>query len=486
MMLGVKRLNGMDAMLLYSETPNVHMHTLKVIVVAAADFEGEFNFEVFRRMVARRLHLLEPLRYKLVDIPLRLHHPMWLENCDIDLDYHLRRVHVPRPGGRRELNQVIGEVASTPLDRTRPLWEFHFADGMVNDRFAMIGKIHHALADGVASANLLARALDVAGSVPDERDLYATYSCAGYSAPTTGELLRAAGRDHLKQAAELPALVHDAAKGLSRVRRRARERADPPELASSTKPPPTFLNHVLSPARTFASATLSLAEVKETSKSLGITINDMVLAMSAGALRELLLRYDGRADEPIITTVPTSTDTSPKRITGNALGGLRIPLPVHIDEPLERIRLTRAAASIAKENDALLGPHLMGRAMAYLPSVAAPPVFRWLSQREAQNKMMNVSIANVPGPRQRGHISGAPVSEIYSVGPLSAGCGLNITVWSYVEQLNVSVLSDDHTLHDTHEVTDAMIHAFAEIRRAAGFAGELTDVDTAMAQASAG
>ena len=115
----MKRLNGMDAMLLYSETPNLHTHTLKVVVIEAADFDGDFGFDVFRRTLARRLHLLDPLRYKLVDTPLKLHHPMWLENCPIDLDYHLHRVQVATPGGRRELDQVVGEVASTPLDRSR-------------------------------------------------------------------------------------------------------------------------------------------------------------------------------------------------------------------------------------------------------------------------------------------------------------------------------------------------------------------------------
>ncbi len=157
----MKRLNGMDAMLLYSETPNLHTHTLKVAVINAAEFDGEFTFEVFRRTIQRRLHLLDPLRYRLVEIPWKLHHPMWLENCDVDLDYHLRRVQIPSPGGRRELDQVIGEIASTPLNRDRPLWEFHFAEGMADDRFALIGKVHHTLADGLASANLLARLMDL-------------------------------------------------------------------------------------------------------------------------------------------------------------------------------------------------------------------------------------------------------------------------------------------------------------------------------------
>src|SRR6201984_2093242 len=166
----------------------------------------------------RRLHLLDPLRYKLVDIPWRFHHPMWMENCDVDLDYHLRRVRVDSPGGRRELDQVIGEIASTPLDRSRPLWEFHFAEGMADDRFALIGKVHHALADGVASANLLARLMDLAGSEddtgPDEEPR---------AMPSKAQLMWAAQLDHFHQMAALPGLIGDAVRGISRMRRRSQE-----------------------------------------------------------------------------------------------------------------------------------------------------------------------------------------------------------------------------------------------------------------------
>ena len=476
---GVKRLNGMDAMLLYTETPNLHTHTLKVGIVNAADFDGEFNFEVFHQTMQRRLHLLDPLRYRLIDIPLRLHHPMWMEDCEVDLDYHLRRMRIPSPGGRRELDEVIGEIASTPLDRSRPLWEYYFAEGMADDRFALIGKVHHALADGVASANLLARLMDLTGSAQDERDDYPT--CAP---PSKGRLLWAAQRDHFKQMAALPGLMRDAARGVTRVRRNSRERRDHPELAKILNTPPTFLNHVVSPVRTFATAALSLAEVKETAKQLRVTFNDVVLAMAAGGLRELQLRYDGRADRPILASVPVSTDRSADRITGNEISGLTVSLPVHIDDPLERVRLTSLATTRAKEDHDLMGPDLQGRMMEYLPPGFAP-LFRWQSKRAAQNKLMNVAISNVPGPRERGNIAGAPVNEIYSVGILSAGSAFNMTVWSYVDQLDISVLSDDSTFDDIHEATDAMIHEFAELRHAAGLSGVLSDVSTAMAPASA-
>ncbi len=458
----MKRLNGMDAMLLYSETPNLHTHTLKVAIVNPSEGDTEFSYDAFRHHLLRRLHLLEPLRYKLVDIPWRLHHPMWLENCDVDLDYHLHRVRVPEPGGRKELDAVIGEVASTPLDRSRPLWEFHVAEGLAGGRFALIGKIHHALADGVASVNLLARAMDLKGVPADERD----NDEAGVSPTTTG-LLLAAGRDHVRQIARLPGLIGDATRGFSRVRRRTRERGENPDLADAFDAPPTFLNHVVSPQRRFATVALRLDDAKATAKALDITFNDLILATAAGGLRQLLLRYDGAADRPIIASVPTATDRS-DRVTGNEISGLSISLPVHVADPLERAQLVALATKIAKEDHEILGPRLYGQLMGYLPTAIAPAAFRWLGQRDAPNKMMNVAVSSVPGPRERGHFAGAPVTEIYSTGVLSPGAPVNITVWSYVDQLGVAVLTDNETFDDPHEATQALSEAFSELRSAAG------------------
>ncbi len=452
----MKRLNGMDAMLLYSETPNLHTHTLKVTVIDPVD--GEFGFEAFRHHLLNRLHLLEPLRYKLIDIPWRLDHPVWQENCEVDLDYHLRRIRVPAPGGRRELDELIGEVASTPLDRGRPLWEFHFAGGLAGGRCAVIGKVHHSLADGIASANLLARLMDLSEITVDPET-------EGAATTSTGLVLMAL-RNHLRRLIALPALIKDAALGFGRVRRRDRERGPHPDLAVPFDAPPTFLNHVVSPERRFASATLPLAAVKAAAAELGVTVNDLILSIAAGGLRTLLLSYDGSADRPIIASVPTATDKS-DRVTGNEISGLSISLPVHMADPLERVRLVALAARIAKEDHEILGPSLYGRMMNYLPAGIAPAVFGWLGRREAPNKIMNVAVSSVIGPRNQGRFGGAPVTEIYSTGVLSPGAPVNITVWSYADRLGIAVLTDDQTFKDPHDVTGALNAAFDELRGAA-------------------
>jgi diacylglycerol O-acyltransferase len=194
-----------------------------------------------------------------------------------------------------------------------------------------------------------------------------------------------------------------------------------------------------------------------------------------------LLRYDGHADKPLLASVPVSFDFSPDRISGNYFTGVLVALPTDCEDPLDRVRNSREAALQAKESHNLLGPELVSRWSAYFPPAPAEAMFRWLSNKDGQNKVLNLPISNVPGPREYGRVGGALVTEIYSVGPLTAGSGLNITVWSYVDQLNISVLSDGSTLKDPHELTDAMIGAFIEIRRAAGLSEELTVVEKAMA-----
>jgi WS/DGAT/MGAT family acyltransferase len=343
----------------------------------------------------------------------------------------------------------------------------YVAEGLADDRIAIIHKVHHVLADGVASANQMAKAMQPPEAV--------AATPADMSAQTRGSMLTAAGRDHLRLIGKLPRLVHETAGGVSRVRRRAKERGRHPDLARNFEPPQTFINHVVSGGRRFASAPLALADAKETSKHLGVTLNDIVLATAAGALRELLLRHDGSAGAPLIAGVPVSYNPSPERLVGNEFTYMTPSLPVHVEDPIERVKLTSVATAIAKENNRLLGPTVLPAWLSYLPPALAPGIFRRQARRVESASVMNLVI----------HIEGATVSEIYSVGPVVAGSGMNITVWSYVDQLAISVLTDDVTLGDPHEATDAMIDAFIELRRAAGLSTELTDVGNALPVAAA-
>ncbi|BBX97582.1 WS/DGAT/MGAT family O-acyltransferase [Mycobacterium lacus] len=469
----MKWLNGTDALMLSSETPNVHLHTLKVAVIELDQDCRNFDIEAFRAAIGARLHKLEPFCYQLVEVPFKFHHPMWREHCDVELTYHIRPWRLPAPGGRRELDEAIGQIGSAPLDRSRPLWELYFVEGLSGGRIAVVGKIHHALVDGVGAANLMALGMDLRpgpqrGPQPPD------------PVPSTRRLIGWALADHVRHGGRIPRAIGYTARGLSRVRRSSRTLSE--VLRRPFTPPPTFMNHHLrSPKRRFASISLALADVKQTGQRLGVTVNDLVLAMSTGALRTLLLRYDGRA-EPLSAVIPVSLDGSADRFSGNCADALSVALPVDLEHALERVRGCRRSAMSSKERQRLRGPELASRWLDCAPPVIAEPVIRLASSRKAVSTMPNLIISNVRGPfERRGRVGGALVTEIYSVGHLAPWSGLNITAWSYVDQLNVSVLTDDATVEDPHEVTEAMRAEFVEIRRSAGLSEQLTVVECAMA-----
>jgi diacylglycerol O-acyltransferase len=443
-------------MMLFSEAANVPMHTVKVAILdapGASDFSVAFSVDKARKVVQQRLHRFEPMRRVLVETPYGFHRPMWRENCPVDLAYHVRPLHLPAPGGRRELDDAIATLIEQPLDRTRPLWEIYVVDGLADGRLAVVTKIHHALADGVASANLLA------GAVDKPEGLRVGAECDPH--PSRAQLLWTAMRDHLRQVAELPSLLRYTAGSVHRLTRSRRNR-------TAVKVPRSFLNHRLTTERRFATASLPFADAKQITRELGCTINDLVLAMAAGTTRELRLRYDGQSDTPLVAMVPVCLDASPGRSAGNNFTQIAVALPADLDDPLHRVGRSHDAAISAKQLHTLRGPELLTRWFAYLPPIMVRKLSGLMARTNAHLRMQNLVVSTVRGPREHVHVAGATIAEFYSVGPLVAGCGLNITVWSYANQLNVSVLADAATVSDAHEVTEELMREFAEIASAAG------------------
>ena len=228
------------------------------------------------------------------------------------------------------------------------------------------------------------------------------------------------------------------------------------------------MNHRLTTERRFATAGLPFADAKQITRELGCTINDLVLAMAAGAARELRLRYDGHSDTPLVAMVPVCLDASPGRSAGNNFTQIAVALPADLDDPLHRVARSHDAAISAKQLHTLRGPELLTRWFAYLPPLMVRKLSGLMARTNAHLKMQNLVVSNVPGPREHVHVAGATIAEFYSVGPLVAGSGLNITVWSYADQLNISVLADAATVGDAHEVTEELMRQFAEIASAAG------------------
>src|SRR6185503_17618600 len=202
------------------------------------------------------------------------------------------------------------------------------------------------------------------------------------------ELVRSAFGDHMRQIGRLPGVMRYTARGVRRVRNSSRKLSA--ALTMPFTPPPSFMNHRVDAQRKFATATLALVDVKETAKHLGVTINDMVLAISAGALRTLSLKYDGQADHPLLASVPVSFDFSRDRISGNYFTGVMMVVPIELEDPLQRVRATHEAAVEAKETHHLMGPELVSRWASYFPPAPAEKLFAWLADKDGQNKVLNI------------------------------------------------------------------------------------------------
>ncbi|HWP66281.1 MAG TPA: wax ester/triacylglycerol synthase family O-acyltransferase [Candidatus Limnocylindria bacterium] len=462
----MERLPGIDASFLYMETPAAHTHTIKVAVVEPAT-DAPYSLERVRNDLAARLHLLPPFRRRLVEVPWGLHHPLWIEDPTFDLSHHVRETIAPAPGGPRELDAVVSAIASEPLDRRRPLWELWMVRGLVDDRLAAVAKIHHAVADGVAVAALLANVLQ-----PGAEALAPCVRDDGWRpelVPSPAALVRDAVVDRMRQTARLPPLVARTVRNLRGVTQLRRTTAVPPPRPVLDAPR-TSLNGALTARRAFASTALPLADVRAMKAAHGATINDVLLSLVGGAVCRYLAARGEHPDRPLVAEVPVATDPpGARRIAGNRLSNIFTSLCTDVADPVARLRAVHDAMATAKRLHETLGPDLYEAWTEFVP----PRPFSWAVRTYSRWRLadrhrppINVIVSCVPGPRVRLGWSGGTLEALYSVGPIIEGAALNVTAWSYADRLCVGVLSCPDLLPDPHVVSEGL-HAELEALMAA-------------------
>jgi len=463
----MERLRGIDAGFLYMETPAVHMHTIKAAVMAP-DAGRRYTLDNVKRTLINRLPLLPPLRRRVIAVPLHLHHPVWIEDPDFDLDRHLHWKVLPTAGGMTALDTAISEIATVPLDRNKPLWELSILDGLEGGRVAFVAKIHHTLADGLAAAQMLANVMDPEPGIADTR-IVATF--CPEPVPTPARLIADALRDHSLHLRRLPALALRTARNLialARSRRGASETLPRPLLDA----PKTLLNGSLTPRRRFLSRTLPLETVRALRRTIGVSINDIFLSLVAGSLRVYLARRGESLARPLLAEVPMALDQpgDALRLSGNRVSNLFTSLCTDEPDPLSRVRKIHAAIALAKRNNEILGPEMYHDWSEYAPPGPLTLAMRLYSRTRLANRhrpAINVIVSSVPGPRQPLRLAGGHLDSIYSVGPLIEGIALNVTAWSYVDQLNVGVLTCPDLIDAPEEIADGIVAAFDQLVRAA-------------------
>ena len=464
--VAVQRLSGLDASFLALETPANHMHVMGVAVLDPSDAPGDFGFDRFVRHVEERLPLIPPFRRRLVTVPFGLDAPVWIEDPAFDLDYHLRRVALPAPGGPRQLEALAADVAGRPLDRTRPLWEMYFVEGLEGGRVATISKIHHSVIDGVSGVDVMAHLFDAERDHAPRFEIQVAPVWEAERVPSDVEMI-ASG---LLSVTRLPTR---AVRTITRTGRRAwrvaqRVRGAEVRAGVPLTAPKLTMNAPITPHRTIAFASVPLADVKRVKDALGVKVNDVVLEIATGAMRTYLDARGELPDRSLVATIPTSVRTSEQAGTmGNRVSAMFARLPVELDDPLERIEAIRASTADAKD----LHEEVGGTTLQELAEVASPAMLSSAMRLVSTFRLIerfgsavhNLVVSNVPGPPFPLYFAGARLEAMHPLGPIFDGAGLNLTVMSYLDRIDFGFLGCRELIPDLDDLTAGVTDALAEL-----------------------
>ena len=481
----MRQLTSLDAQFLAIESRSTYGHVSGLAIYDPSTRpDGKLELEDVCRLVGERIHQLPPFRWKLAEVPLGIDLPYWIEDPDFDLDFHIRESAVPPPGNKRQLAETVARLVARPLDRAHPLWELYLIHGVEGGKYVgMLTKVHHAAIDGVSGAEILGILLDLD---PDGRDVPPPERGRfGEREPGQLEMLArgVAGlpRQPLRALGAVPATVPNLADlpgaqlvpgvpTLGRVTNAVRRRLGAAQDGEILDPqrlrvPRTMVNGRISPHRRFAFDSLPLDRIKAIKNELGITVNDVVVATCATALRTWLLERDALPDDPLVTLVPVSVRTEEQRAEfGNRVSGMIIPIPT--DEPDHRTRLlkTHEVLKVAKTRHKALPADILQDATRFVPPALFARAARVVAQLSAGvQPPLNFVISNVPGPREPLYMAGARLVANYPVSVIIDGVGLNITCLSYRDHVDFGIVVDREMVDDAWPLMDAVRAALTEL-----------------------
>ncbi len=488
----MRQLSGMDATFLNMETPSTFGHVSSLNLFDVSAVGGDGFFEATRGLVEQRLGLLVPFRRRLVEVPLGLDLPYWIEDPDFDLDFHVRHHAVPAPGTPEQLSDVVSRIHARPLDRSRPLWELYVIDGVDDGRMAAtFTKVHHATIDGASGAMMLAALLDLdpEGSTPEP------VPWQPEAVPSDRQLLERTMLEYVKRPEKFIRLSVRAMRELSAatrhgglrvmadvlaqpvpgplgdfMRRRLRgtdQEIDHPPALPLTAAPRTPWNASIGAHRRFAYTTVPLADAKSVRRAIGCTFNDVVMALCSGTLRRYLTKHDCLPDEPLIAMVPVSVRTGSEQDNyQNRVSALFADLATNEPDPRRRINRLKATMDRAKTDFRAIPAEALQDFTQFAPPAIAARAMRMFSRLRIVDRTappFNLVISNVPGPSVPLYGAGAELLHFYPVSAIVDGIGLNITVQSYNGNLDFGFVCDRDLVPDVWLMADLLQESMAEL-----------------------
>jgi diacylglycerol O-acyltransferase len=479
----MRQLSSLDAQFLNVESPTTVGHVGSLIVLDPSTAPGgAWNVEAVRDLLEPRLHLAAPLRQRLVEVPLGLGRPYWVDDPHFDLEFHLRELALPSPGSREQLGEQVARIHARQLDRSRPLWEAYVITGLEGGRAAFYSKIHHAAIDGVSGSEILETVMDVS-PVPREVEPEAepfvprpmptavdlVRRGIGSLAMNPLEVVRSVPKslsylDQLPGATGVPGvrLVSTAAGMVGRALGQ-----DVPDLdARELRAPRTPLNGPITAHRRFAFGSVPLADVKKVRNHYGMTVNDVVMALTAATLRRWLLDHDALPSTPLVAAVPVSVRTQDQRgELGNQVSVMVAALPTDIADPVERVEAMGRSMFEAKRHFQAVPASLLQDLSTAIPTalsgLAARALFRLAT---LPGVPFNLFVSNVPGPQRPLYVAGARVEGIYPVSAVTDMTGgLNITLFSYAGHLDFGFIACREMVPDVWRMVGYLADALEEL-----------------------
>ena len=471
----MRQLTSLDAQFLALETNRQSGHVGGLAILDPSTRPGgSIEVNDITALLQERLPLLPPFRWKLVEVPLGLDYPYWIEDDAFDLDFHVRELALPAPGSQTQLTDQVARIFSRPLDRARPLWELYLIHGLEGGNTAVLTKIHHALIDGLSGAEIMGLLLDVA---PEGRDdLPPAPESNGHAEHAPGQLemlgrgllglpryplraLRSLPRalpnvddvGPLGQLPGAPTLGHIA----DRIQRTITRTPAMPR--TNIQAPKTSFNGRVSPHRRFAFGDMGLEEVKDVKNVYDVTVNDVVVSICAGAVRRWLVKHEELPEGPLVAQIPVSVRTGEQAGTyGNRILLMSVPFHTDIEDPVERLQATHDSLADMKERHKALPAELLQDANHFIP----PAVFHRAAQLTFRlstgvgRPAWNLVVSNVPGPQFPLYLAGARLVANYPVSVITDGMGLNITVMSYNGRMDYGIVADRDQMPDVDLLMD--------------------------------
>jgi WS/DGAT/MGAT family acyltransferase len=452
------RLTAVDASFLAQEGPASHMH-IGGIVICEGPAPG---YEEMLDHIRTRLHLVPRYRQRLAQPPLETGRPLWVDDPTFNLEYHVRQTALPAPGSEAQLMRLVARIMSQQLDRSKPLWEMWIIEGLDEGGFALISKTHHAMVDGISGVDLATVMFDLSPIPPEVP--HSDEPWRPHPEPTGAELVAGGALGLARTVAggvagalgivrNPQATLHalgEAAEGLGEV-----------VWAGLNAAPETPLNVEIGPHRRYRVVRNQLEDFKEVKNAFGGTVNDVVLTVVTGALRDWLHSRGVRTEGlELRALVPVSTRSKDEQgHLGNRITVMRGPLPVYIEDPIARLRAVKASMDGLKESKQAVGAEVLTGVQSFAP----PTVLAQASRLNFSTRLFNLIVTNVPGPQLPLYVRGRQMHDVFPIAFLPKGHALAIAIMSYNGQMNFGLLGDYDALPDLDRIGDGIEASLTEL-----------------------